>query len=71
MSSEDDDADTPRPRFDQLGGDPSRIHSLQFVHSSEKGREGVAELQDRNLDLGRDLKTLRLLVVPNIRWWCS
>ncbi len=30
MSAEDDTADTLRPRFDAAGGDPSRVHVLEF-----------------------------------------
>lgn len=36
MSAEDDDADTVRPRIDTLGGDATRIHSLQFVREEKK-----------------------------------
>ncbi len=47
ISSEDADDDTLRPRIDLLKGDPSRVHTLQFVFDG-KGERSLA--LDRHID---------------------
>jgi hypothetical protein len=48
ISAEDDDADTVRPRIQSLGGDPSRVHSLQGVG---RGKDGKSYFLDLSLDI--------------------
>ena len=49
ISSEDADDDTLRPRIDTLKGDPSRVHTLQFVFDGKKKVEQALAL-DRHIE---------------------
>jgi len=52
-TAEDGIADTIRPRVEMLGGDPSRVHVLDFV-SEEGGKRQAALELDRHLDALED-----------------
>lgn len=60
ISAEDDDADTIKPRFLTLGGDPSRFHSLRSV-TSQRGNQTSFNLRD-NLDKLDDYLTRNPLI---------
>ena len=51
MTAEDGVADTIRPRLDLLGGDPSRVHVLDFVQETKDKREAALELDRHRTEL--------------------
>jgi hypothetical protein len=58
LSAEDDPADTIRPRFDALQGDPSRVIVVRGTHSGAFNRTDP-------FDLKTDLRDLEQLIVAN------
>jgi hypothetical protein len=56
VSAEDDEDDTVKPRVELLGGDPSRVHSFQFVIAPNYNpRTKKEESKEQELDLSRHI----------------